>query len=112
VPAEVCVAAVTDESATKSRNRSPASGPILNRGEKKANRNNPTFKNLPKTLISKEKSFSNRDKNTSSGSPRFRPNLPISPQPGGWDMIPASLPHVVRGKEEMSRWAESKELRV
>ena len=42
-------------------------------GEKKANRDNPTFKNRRNSLTTKKKTFSNRDKNTYSALPHFRP---------------------------------------
>src|SRR5580658_5751838 len=43
-------------------------------GEKKANRDNPTFKNRRNSLTTKRKTFSNRNKNTYSCSPHFRPS--------------------------------------
>jgi hypothetical protein len=42
-------------------------------GEEKSNRNNPVFRNRCNSLATKEKTFSNRNKNTYSASPHFRP---------------------------------------
>jgi hypothetical protein len=43
------------------------------RGEEKAKRNNLTFKNRRNSFTTQKKTFSNRNKNTTSGSPHFRP---------------------------------------
>src|SRR5580658_9348608 len=43
------------------------------KGEEKSNRNNPTFKNRRNLMNPNEITFSNRDKNTTSASPHFRP---------------------------------------
>jgi hypothetical protein len=48
------------------------------KGEEKSNRDNSTFKNRRNSLAPKEKTFSNRDKNTSSGSPGFRHPSPLT----------------------------------
>jgi hypothetical protein len=42
------------------------------KGEEKSNRDNPTFKNRRNALTTNEKTFSNRDKNGTSGLPYFR----------------------------------------
>jgi hypothetical protein len=71
----------------------PSLPPLNQRGEKKANRNNPTFKKRPNPLKIKEKTFSNRDKNTTSTSPHFRPSqtrLPLC------DLRPFSVFSVVQ----------------
>src|SRR5580658_640322 len=46
------------------------------KGEEKSNRDNPTFKNRHNPMKPKEKTFSNRDKNTTSASPHFRLKRP------------------------------------
>jgi hypothetical protein len=45
----------------------------LRGGEEKSNRNNPTFKNRRNPMKIKNKPFSNRNKNSTSGLPHFRP---------------------------------------
>jgi hypothetical protein len=52
---------------------SPFDGEEQAKGEEKSNRNNPTFKNPRNPLETNQKTFSNRNKNTTSASPRFRP---------------------------------------
>src|SRR5580698_7448965 len=42
-------------------------------GEEKSNRDNPVFKIRRNSLTTKEKTFSNRNKNASSALPHFRP---------------------------------------
>jgi hypothetical protein len=43
------------------------------KGEEKSNRNNPTFKNRRNLMNPNDITFSNRNKNTTSASPQFRP---------------------------------------
>ncbi len=50
----------------------PFDGEEQAKGEEKSNRDNPTFKNRRNPMKRKEKTFSNRDKNTTSASPHFR----------------------------------------
>src|SRR5580658_7784090 len=64
------------------------------KGEEKSNRDNPTFKNRRNPMKPKEKTFSNRDKNTTSASPRFRllPLPSLAPHPSPLTPQPASVP--------------------
>jgi hypothetical protein len=48
---------------------------ILQKGEEKSNRDNPTFKNRRNPMNPNDITFSNRDKNTTSGSPHLRPHI-------------------------------------
>jgi hypothetical protein len=48
---------------------------ILQKGEEKSNRDNPTFKNRRNPMNPNDITFSNRDKNTLSGSPHLRPQI-------------------------------------
>jgi hypothetical protein len=56
------------------------------KGEEKSNRDNPIFKNRRNPFTPKEKTFSNRDKNSTSGLPYFRPweRHSASRQSGDW----------------------------
>ena len=51
----------------------PFDGEEQAKGEQKSNRDNPIFRNRRNSLATKEKTFSNRNKNTYSASPHFRP---------------------------------------
>ena len=62
------------------------------KGEEKANRDNPKFKNRCNPMILRHILFSNRDKNAISASPQFRPTPGKSRRTGnrnylGCDMI-------------------------
>jgi len=57
----------------KPRHPSPFEGEEQAKGEGKSNRNNPTFKNRRNPMKIKNKPFSNRNKNSTSGLPHFRP---------------------------------------
>src|SRR5580658_182595 len=61
-------------------------------GEKKANRNNPTFKNRCNSLTTKKKTFSNRDKNTYSALPHFRPSPTLPTLRGPIPRLPGPVP--------------------
>src|SRR5580658_876348 len=50
----------------------PFDGEEQAKGEEKSNRDNPVFRNRRNSLATKEKTFSNRNKNTTSASPHLR----------------------------------------
>jgi hypothetical protein len=53
----------------------PFEGEEQAKGEEKSNRDNPTFKNRRNPMNPNDITFSNRDKNTTSGSPHLRPHI-------------------------------------
>jgi hypothetical protein len=83
----------------KTRDHSPFKGEEQAKGEEKSNRNNPTFINRRNPMKIKNKTFSNRNKNSTSGLPHFRP-----PQTPTRSLLPDLLGAVQgRGKTDPLR---------
>ena len=61
------------ESASAEEPRGPFEDEKQAKGEEKSNRNNATFKNRRNLMSPNDITFSNRDRNTTSASPHFRP---------------------------------------